>query len=80
MKSVTTRLKKQILGKPYLIDYPKFHVNHSHSQQHYALASSQQIQDLGVDVEDLDRKVRFEALAKHAFSSPRISSLASVRL
>ncbi|BCX75459.1 hypothetical protein TOL5_36590 [Acinetobacter sp. Tol 5] len=23
--------------------------------------------DLGVDVEDLDRKVRFEALAKHAF-------------
>lgn len=54
-------------GKPYLIDYPKFHVNHSHSQQHYALASSQHMHDLGVDVEDLDRKVRFEALAKHAF-------------
>ncbi|MFW2104625.1 4'-phosphopantetheinyl transferase superfamily protein [Acinetobacter sp. RIT698] len=59
--------EKTDFGKPYLIDYPKFHVNHSHSQQHYALASSQQIQDLGVDVEDLNRKVRFEALAKHAF-------------
>lgn len=54
-------------GKPYLIDYPRFHVNHSHSQQHYALASSQQMYDLGVDIEDLNRQVRFEALAKHAF-------------
>lgn len=54
-------------GKPYLINHPKFYFNHSHSQQHYVLASSQEIRDLGVDVEDLDRKVRFDALAKHAF-------------
>lgn len=58
---------KTEFGKPYLVHFPKFSVNHSHSQQHYALASSHQIRDLGVDVEDLNRKVRFEALAKHAF-------------
>ena len=54
-------------GKPYLINFPKLYFNHSHSQKHYALASSTQMHDLGVDVEDLDRKVRFEALAEHAF-------------
>lgn len=54
-------------GKPYLsADFPCY-FNHSHSHQYYALAMSKKIKDLGVDVEDLDRKVRFEALAKHAF-------------
>ncbi|WP_254592182.1 4'-phosphopantetheinyl transferase family protein [Acinetobacter bouvetii] len=54
-------------GKPYLIDFPQFYFNHSHSQKNYALATSAQMRDLGVDIEDLDRKVRFEALANHAF-------------
>jgi 4'-phosphopantetheinyl transferase len=54
-------------GKPYLLDQPSFHFNHSHSQNYYALATSERMQDLGVDVEELSRKVRFEALAKHAF-------------
>ena len=54
-------------GKPYLLDQPIFHFNHSHSQNYYALATSERMQDLGVDVEELSRKVRFEALAKHAF-------------
>lgn len=54
-------------GKPYLEDYSKFNINHSHSQKHYVLATSQSICDVGVDIEDLNRKVRFEALAKHAF-------------
>lgn len=54
-------------GKPYLAHFKKVAFNHSHSQQHYALAISQQMQDIGVDIEDLDRKVRFEALAQHAF-------------
>ena len=54
-------------GKPYLNAYPNFHFNHSHSQQHYVLASSQKIAHLGVDIEDLTRKVRFESLALHAF-------------
>ena len=54
-------------GKPYLLDQPSFHFNHSHSQNYYALATSGRMQDLGVDVEELSRKVRFEALAKHAF-------------
>ena len=54
-------------GKPYLLDQPSFHFNHSHSQNYYALATSGRMQDLGVDVEELSRKVRFEALANHAF-------------
>lgn len=54
-------------GKPYLANFTKIAFNHSHSQQHYALAISEQVQDIGVDLEDLERKVRFEALAKHAF-------------
>ncbi len=58
---------KTDFGKPYLTNFPKFNLNHSHSQQYYVLASSQNIRDLGVDIEDLNRKVRFEALAKHAF-------------
>jgi 4'-phosphopantetheinyl transferase len=55
------------IGKPYWVDQPSFHFNHSHSQNYYALATSERMQDLGVDVEELNRKVRFEALAKHAF-------------
>ena len=54
-------------GKPYLLDQPSFYFNHSHSQNYYALATSERMQDLGVDVEELSRKVRFEALAQHAF-------------
>lgn len=54
-------------GKPYLHTHPDFSFNHSHSRNFYALATSHQVQNLGVDIEDLDRKVRFEALAQHAF-------------
>ena len=54
-------------GKPFLVQHPKLAFNHSHSQQHYALAVSQQVSDVGVDIEDLSRQVRFEALAQHAF-------------
>ena len=54
-------------GKPYLEQHPTFNFNHSHSQKNYALALSHSVKDLGIDVEDLDRKVRFEALAQHAF-------------
>ena len=59
-------------GKPYLVHFPAFYFNHSHSQKHYALASSSQLQDLGVDIEDLDRKVRFAALARHAFHADEL--------
>lgn len=54
-------------GKPYLQAHPGFYFNHSHSKKMYALASSSRIQDLGVDIEEVDRPVRFDALAKHAF-------------
>nr|WP_174507377.1 4'-phosphopantetheinyl transferase superfamily protein [Acinetobacter sp. Marseille-Q1620] len=54
-------------GKPYLQDYPQLNFNHTHSQKNYALAMSLQVRDLGIDIEDMDRSVRFDALAKHAF-------------
>lgn len=54
-------------GKPYLPAFEHVYFNHSHSQKNYALALSHQMKDLGVDIEDLDRNIRFEALAKHAF-------------
>lgn len=61
-------------GKPYLLAHPKFYFNHSHSQKHYALATSHRVADLGVDVEDLDRPVRFSALAQHAFHADEIKN------
>ena len=59
-------------GKPYLNDYLDFGFNHSHSQNFYALATSKQVQNLGIDIEELSRKVRFEALAQHAFHPEEI--------
>lgn len=53
-------------GKPFLTSHVLY-FNHSHSRHYYALAMSEQIIDIGVDVEELDRKVRFDALAQHAF-------------
>lgn len=53
-------------GKPYLKDQV-LAFNHSHSQQHYALLSSTQHPQVGIDIEDLNRRVRMEALAQHAF-------------
>lgn len=54
-------------GKPFLGNYPELAFNHSHAREHYALALSQHVQDVGVDIESLRRKVRFQALAEHAF-------------
>ncbi|WP_343581224.1 4'-phosphopantetheinyl transferase superfamily protein, partial [Acinetobacter sp.] len=53
-------------GKPFLSSH-SLHFNHSHSQQYYALAMSERVQDIGIDVEEMDRKVRYDALARHAF-------------
>ena len=41
--------------------------NHSHSQAHYALAYSDTVVDLGIDIEDISRNVRMQALAKKSF-------------
>lgn len=57
---------KHEYGKPYLLDHT-LHFNHSHSQQYYALALSKHVKDIGIDVEELDRKVRLDSLAQHAF-------------
>jgi 4'-phosphopantetheinyl transferase len=60
-------LSKTEYGKPYLTEFPQLAFNHSHSHKHYALAYSDTVKQVGIDIEDLDRKVRFEALAQHAF-------------
>ena len=61
------QILKSELGKPYLAYFPDFSFNHSHSQNHYAIALSNSVKDIGIDIEDLNRKVRFDALAEHAF-------------
>ena len=60
-------IQRNVHGKPFLTTFPQLRFNHSHSRQHYALASSFELSDVGIDIEDLDRKVRFDALAQHAF-------------
>lgn len=60
-------IQRNVHGKPFLMTFPQLQFNHSHSRQHYALASSFELSDVGIDIEDLDRKVRFDALAQHAF-------------
>lgn len=57
---------KHEYGKPYLLNHT-LHFNHSHSQKYYALALSERVKDIGIDVEELDRKVRLDSLAQHAF-------------
>lgn len=69
---------KTEFGKPYLINHPQYSFNHSHSQKNYALASSGLVKNIGVDIEDLDRKIRFEALAKHAFHPNEYQTWASL--
>ena len=54
-------------GKPILNFPNQFQFNQSHSQHSYAMAISDEIAHIGVDIEDLNRQVRFEALARHAF-------------
>ena len=61
-------------GKPYLKDHSNIAFNHSHSQNFYALAMSQTVKEIGVDVEELSRKVRFDALAQHAFHPEEYAS------
>ncbi len=58
---------RSAFGKPYLQECPDSAFNHSHSQNFYAMAMSRTIGNIGVDIEDLNRKVRFQALAEHAF-------------
>lgn len=60
-------IQRNVHGKPFLTTFPQLQFNHSHSRQHYALASSFELSDIGIDIEDLDRKMRFDALAQHAF-------------
>ena len=68
---------KTEFGKPYLSAHPELAFNHSHSRKHYALAYSSNLEHIGVDVEDLDRAVRFEALAQHAFHADELKAWAA---
>lgn len=66
LTSMELEFAKHEHGKPYLLNHT-LHFNYSHSQQYYVLAMSEHVKDIGVDVEELDRNVRLDALAKHAF-------------
>lgn len=53
-------------GKPYVVGH-KLAFNHSHSADLSALFMSDELQDIGIDIEQLQRKVRFESMARHCF-------------
>lgn len=53
-------------GKPYVVGQ-KIAFNHSHSSDLSALFISDELQDIGIDLEQLQRKVRFESMAQHCF-------------
>lgn len=61
------QIARSTQGKPYLPEFPQLAFNVSHTAAHWVLVSSVHQQDLGVDVESLDRKVCFDGLAQHAF-------------
>lgn len=54
-------------GKPYCQNIPSLAFNHSHSQNNYTLIYGLNIKNIGVDIEDLDRQLKFEPLAKRYF-------------
>jgi len=72
-KIIDTDIIKTAYGKPYLANNSNFSFNHSHSQQNYALGFSHCYNEIGIDVEDLTRIVRYEALANHAFHFNELS-------
>lgn len=54
-------------GKPFCENMTQLQFNQSHSQNHYALAYSLNVQQIGVDIEDLNREANFLGLAKRCF-------------
>lgn len=60
-------IERSEFGKPYLHSHLEFAFNYSHSQHYFALASSQNLNHIGVDIEEFSRIVKFAALAQHAF-------------
>lgn len=59
-------------GKPYLLKH-SLHFNYSHSHSFYAFAHANAL-EIGVDIEDRKRIVRFAELAEYAFHPEEIST------
>ncbi|MCL1622704.1 4'-phosphopantetheinyl transferase superfamily protein [Moraxella sp. Tifton1] len=57
---------KQKNGKP-IITNSRLAFNQSHTDDGYALAFSTSVRNLGVDIENLNRRANFESLAKRFF-------------
>lgn len=66
-------IEKNQYGKPYLVNDPTVQFNQSHSQLHYVLIMSNNIGDIGVDLEDVTRDINMYALALRYFHSDEMS-------
>lgn len=62
------------LGKPVNTTASHLVFNHSHSQNFYALAVSETVSNLGIDIEDLARMARFQPLAQHYFHPDELAN------
>lgn len=54
-------------GKPFCQNIPHLHFNQSHCTSDYALIYSLDVKNIGVDIENIHRKVNFNNLAKRYF-------------
>lgn len=70
---VESNLARTARGKPYLPNYPQLAFNLSHAREHWVLVSSFSQQDIGVDIEALNRSVKFVATAAHAFHADELA-------
>lgn len=67
------QIARTATGKPYLPDYPQLAFNLSHTREYWVLVSSFSQQEIGVDIEALNRSVKFAAMAQHAFHADEMA-------
>lgn len=58
---------KSNTGKPFIKNIPDLHFNQSHCQTDYALIYSLSINNIGVDIENMNRHLNKNALARRYF-------------
>lgn len=66
-------------GKPFLVDFPNFKFNISHSKHHILLAFSKK-NTIGVDVEVIDPTIEFDVIAPRFFSKNEATTLLNLPL
>jgi 4'-phosphopantetheinyl transferase len=70
-------IARTVHGKPYAPSLPHIDFNLSHARNHVLIAIARE-QALGVDIEQVDRKTRVDALARRFFARSEADALAAL--